>query len=462
MSTVRNFKGGDIIMKRYAILPLMVAALAGCAEIGPDAVGNLTPEGDSPFVIHVGLPAGVPESKTSFNEETYAVSWSTGDELAVKIDGELYKFVKVDGVDNAFSCSEFKPVEGVEYLYDILYPYSLNGQFTMSGGVKAPMHGKGKAVGSASPDVQLEQLTALIKVTVKNENVAGTATLTSLSVERADGGILGGKHTIDGPVEGETVSTTTVGSQNKKIAAGESIVMFLQCAPFTAAPGSKLLVKCTVDGVDYVTEKTFTKEVKFEAGKVNRTYVSFLSNAIFIDFGSKPTEGWNNITDPKSADIELLNPKSEPTGLSLSLAGNWKLQDPITYEPTLDVVYGNSVYPLSAWYDSFLLQNSSGTLKFSGMPADAVYRFTIVAYRWNGTPSARITRFGLTGHEDFGAKDINQGTRDSELSDTANHFAVFENVKPDSEGCVTLTVTPITVGKVCDAHLSAIKIERIK
>lgn len=453
-------------MKPYAILPLMAAALAGCAKVAPETVETAPSEENTPFVIYVGLPES---TKTSFNEKTCEVSWSDGDALAVKIaglnDGKAYEFVKVDGVDNAFSCSDFKPVDGVTYEYDILYPYSANGQFTMSGGVKTPMHGIGTAVGTDSPNVRLDQLTALIKVTITNENAVGTSTLTALRVERADGGILGGPHTVDGPVEGNNINYTTVTGQNKKIAAGESIAMYLQCAPFTAAAGSKLLVKYTVDGVEYVEEKTVSKDkdVEFKAGTVNKTAVSFAApDAIFIDFGSKSTTGWNNITDVKVASVELRDTKSESTGMTLSLSGDWKLQNPVGYEPELYVEFGNSQYPKSAWYDSFMLQNTPGTVVFNGMLEDAVYRFTIASYRWNGTPEARITRFELSGHENFGSIDINQGTKDTKLSDIANHFAVFENVKPDEKGCVTLTVTPIQTDKACDAHLSAIKIERIK
>lgn len=441
----------------------MAAALAGCAKVAPETVEKHPSEENTPFVIYVGLPEA---TKTSFNEDTYAVSWSDGDALAVKIDGKLYKFDKVEGENNAFS-SEFVPEDGVEHTYDILYPYSEDGEFTMSGGVKTPMHGVGKAVGDESPNVRLVQLTALIKVTVRNDNAFGTATLTSISVERADGGILGGKHKLDGstvvPVDGKTVSSTTVGNQNKKIAAGESIAMYLQCAPFTADEDMKLLVKYTVDGVEYVAEKTISKGTSFEARTVNKTSVSFAApDAIFIDFGSKSTTGWNNITDVKAASVELRDTKSESTGMTLSLSGDWKLQNPVGYEPELYVEFGNSQYPKSAWYDSFMLQNASGTVVFNGMLEDAVYRFTIASYRWNGTPEARITRFELSGLENFGSIDINQGTKDTKLSDIANHFAVFENVKPDEKGCVTLTVTPIQTDKACDAHLSAIKIERIK
>lgn len=273
-------------MKRLAISFLAAATLVGCAKLGLETVESTPSEEQAPFVLYVSTSSEAQqpsETKTSFNEKTYEVTWSDNDALAVTIDGQLYKFTKVKGEENAFSCSDFKPEEGVEYEYDILYPYSENGQFATSGYAKTPMHGTGKAVGSASPNVGLEQLTGIIKVTIKNENAVGTATLTELHIERTDGGILGGQHTLAGPVAGTTATYTEVLRQNEKIEAGKSFDKCLQCAPFTATAGSSLLIRYKVDGTEYTETKTFSKDVVFAAGKVNRTSVSFGEAQHFID-----------------------------------------------------------------------------------------------------------------------------------------------------------------------------------
>ena len=278
-------------MKRLAIAFLVAAALAGFAKLDSETVESTSSDGRAPFVLYVSTPTEGQQpsaTKTSFNEKTYEVTWKDGDALAVTIDGKLYKFTKVKGQDNAFNCADFAPEEGVEYEYDILYPYSDNGQFATSGYVNTPMHGTAKAVGSASPNVGLEQLTGVIKVTIKNENAVGTATLTALHIERTDGGILGGPHTVAGPVEGKTAIYTEVLNQNKKIEAGKSIDMYLQCAPFTAKTGSSLLVKYTVDGTEYTETKTFSKDVAFAAGKVNRTSVSFGETQYVIEGTAVP------------------------------------------------------------------------------------------------------------------------------------------------------------------------------
>ena len=285
MLTARNFKEGRT-MKRLAISFLAAAALAGCAKLGLETVESTPSEDQAPFVLYVSTSSEAQQpsaTKTSFNKETYEVTWSDNDALAVTIDGQLYKFTKVKGEENAFSCSDFKPEEGVEYEYDILYPYSDNGQFTMSGYAKTPMHGTAKAVGSASPNVGLKQLSCVIKVTLKNENAVGTAKLTTLRIERTDGGILGGQHTVKGPVNGQTEIFTQLIRQDKKVAAGKSMDICLQCAPFTAKAGTSLLFKYTVDGTDYTETKTFSKDVVFAAGKVNRTSISCGEAQYFID-----------------------------------------------------------------------------------------------------------------------------------------------------------------------------------
>ena len=285
MLTASHFNGGRT-MKRLAISFLAAAALAGCAKLGLETVESTPSEEQAPFVLYVSTSSEAQQpssTKTSFNEKTYEVTWSDNDALAVTIDGQLYKFTKVKGEENAFSCSDFKPEEGVEYEYNILYPYSTNGQFTMSGYAKTPMHGTAKAVGSASPNVGLEQLSCVIKVTVKNENAVGTAKLTTLRIERTDGGILGGQHTVKGPVNGQTEIFTQLIRQDKKVAAGKSMDICLQCAPFTAKAGTSLLFKYTVDGTDYTETKTFSKDVVFAAGKVNRTSISCGEAQCFID-----------------------------------------------------------------------------------------------------------------------------------------------------------------------------------
>ena len=97
-------------MKRLAISFLAAAALAGCAKLDSEIVESTPSEGQTPFVLYVSTPSGdrqPSETKTSFNKETYEVTWSDNDALAVTIGGKLYKFTKVKGQENAFNCDKW-------------------------------------------------------------------------------------------------------------------------------------------------------------------------------------------------------------------------------------------------------------------------------------------------------------------------------------------------------------------
>lgn len=455
-------------MKRLFVAFFAATTLFGCAKSEVDTV-----EGEKvPFTIYVTSSSDA-DTKTSFDEDKHTVNWSKGDAIAVMVNGSKpYKFTNQTGEDNAFTCDDFMNLEkGKEYEYELLYPYSDDLKFTMSGGIKTPMYGTATVTGSASPEVRMKQLSAIIKVTVNNES-AQTVTLSSLRIERADGGVLGGKHTIDGGVvkvvEGSTVTYTEVNGQSKKIAAGGSVDMYLQCAPFTAVSGTSLNITFAVSGVEYSAVKTFAKDVEFAAGKINRTSVSFKqeeSKAIKIDFGAsnKTTAGWNNVTSTSAEDVFSLKYADDTdSGITLSVGDGWGIQDAVGGEPNTSVTYNDIQYPLTAWSDSFTFSGETArTMTFSGLNPEKKYKFTIAAYRWNGTESARITWVSLTGSTgtESESKKLYQGVKDkTRLEVFDNHFAVFENVVPDAEGKVVLNVTA-EMATVQQAHISAMVIE---
>ena len=477
-------------MKRFATISFFAAAaLAGCAKLGSEAVENTPSEEQAektPFIIKVNTPVPTPKpsaTKTTFNEETYEVNWSAGDALAVRINSSEtpYEFVNETGETNEFTCADFHPEEGVEYEYDILYPYSTDGVYTLAGGVKTPMYGKAIAVGGNQPNVKLQQLSGIIKVTVKNDNAVGTATLTDIKIERMDGGILGGKHTYDrttGQSEptDAAVTYTLVGGQSKKVPAGESIAMCLQCAPFTATAGTSLKITYKVNGIEYTETKTFQKDIEFATGKVNYTTVSFkeetLGKVIKIDFGKKTTVGWNNISDVSAENVELKNTNSELTGITLSMGTGWSLADPISDEVDSYVVYGDVQYPRSVWYDGVYFNGSQVNnawvegrvdgpkpIYFNGLSQEKKYRFTIASYRWNATPEFRTTEIYLKGGSTTESQELRQGTAKT-LASTDGHFAVFE-LSPDSDGKIILYANAISSSKASEARISAIIIEEI-
>lgn len=382
MKTARNFKEGRT-MKRLAISFLAAAALAGCAKLDSEIVESTPSEGQTPFVLYVSTPSGdrqPSETKTSFNKETYEVTWSDNDALAVTIGGKLYKFTKVKGQENAFNCDKFTPEDGMEYEYNILYPYSDNGQFATSGYVKTPMHGTAKAVGSASPNVGLEQLTGVIKVTIKNENAVGTATLTELHIERTDGGILGGPHTLAGPVAGQTATYTEVLKQNEKIEAGKSLDMYLQCAPFTAKAGSSLLIKYTVDGTAYTETKTFSKDVVFAAGKVNRTSVSFGETQYVIE-GTAVPDGIQLMTlTPESDCIYAEEVYLHAGKMTISIKDHGKVSCICPADGSVEVPDNDQIdsKPAGTLYNAVVKEQTEGSeLPVWNIPVEGYWRVII-------------------------------------------------------------------------------------
>ena len=382
MLAARNFKGGRT-MKRLAISFLAAAALAGCAKLDSEIVESTPSEGQTPFVLYVSTPSGdrqPSETKTSFNKETYEVTWSDNDALAVTIGGKLYKFTKVKGQENAFNCDKFTPEDGMEYEYNILYPYSDNGQFATSGYVKTPMHGTAKAVGSASPNVGLEQLTGVIKVTIKNENAVGTATLTELHIERTDGGILGGPHTLAGPVAGQTATYTEVLKQNEKIEAGKSLDMYLQCAPFTAKAGSSLLIKYTVDGTAYTETKTFSKDVVFAAGKVNRTSVSFGETQYVIE-GTAVPDGIQLMTlTPESDCIYAEEVYLHAGKMTISIKDHGKVSCICPADGSVEVPDNDQIdsKPAGTLYNAVVKEQTEGSeLPVWNIPVEGYWRVII-------------------------------------------------------------------------------------
>ena len=370
-------------MKRLAISFLAAAALAGCAKLDSEIVESTPSEGQTPFVLYVSTPSGdrqPSETKTSFNKETYEVTWSDNDALAVTIGGKLYKFTKVKGQENAFNCDKFTPEDGMEYEYNILYPYSDNGQFATSGYVKTPMHGTAKAVGSASPNVGLEQLTGVIKVTIKNENAVGTATLTELHIERTDGGILGGPHTLAGPVAGQTATYTEVLKQNEKIEAGKSLDMYLQCAPFTAKAGSSLLIKYTVDGTAYTETKTFSKDVVFAAGKVNRTSVSFGETQYVIE-GTAVPDGIQLMTlTPESDCIYAEEVYLHAGKMTISIKDHGKVSCICPADGSVEVPDNDQIdsKPAGTLYNAVVKEQTEGSeLPVWNIPVEGYWRVII-------------------------------------------------------------------------------------
>ena len=98
------------------IFAFMAAAAVSCTIDEPASDTGAISDGG--FVIE----AGIMGSKTVFTPPV-SVEWASSDELSVLVAGGNYRFVKTANGDNSFSSVDFSPEEGVEYTYNVFYPY---------------------------------------------------------------------------------------------------------------------------------------------------------------------------------------------------------------------------------------------------------------------------------------------------------------------------------------------------
>lgn len=107
-------------------------------------------------------------------------------------------------------------------------------------------------------------------------------------------------------------------------------------------------------------------------------------------------------------------------------------------------------------------------LVISGLNPSSRYDFRIVSSRYNGTPSARITRFTLVGASSV-SHDINQGWKVSPENTNsllafnfmASQKLDFDGVAPDAEGKVYIKVQGICAGTRADAHINGFRIAKV-
>ena len=269
----------------------------GCTEepLDKDPQEGGNPEGEVPaegfyLKANIGQNADTQLSgtKTTFDAQNgYKVEWEEGDELAVYIKGGetdgLYKFKKNAG-GNTFSTEGFIPDADTDYTYYVVYPFTetvsdsedLSAQVTIDSGtydaadpdgnIDTPMYGKTRGAGAECPEVTLSHLASVIAVKFVN-GTGADLTVTEVSIEAADVA-LSGAFSLD--LETGDITSVEVGPLGTvltvNVAAGESAVYYLACAPYKGA----LTVNVAADK-DYSEEK---EAVKFEAGKFYETEVT--------------------------------------------------------------------------------------------------------------------------------------------------------------------------------------------
>lgn len=451
-------------MKKIICSCFAIAALAACTN---KALEPQTPK--SPFRLYVST-----ETKATFNEETYAVSWKANETLHVLVNGEAYDFTKVADEENAFECTTFTPEAGVTYNYEVLTPYRSDygeGVFTYSGGVKVTMYGQGSAVGKEAPVIHMQHLTAIIKTVIENTGEVDLV-VNSIRVE-SDTDDMGGRYRIsDGVLTAvNPVKYTVMDSQNVSIPAGESKAMFVQCAPFTASAGSKLTITLVAGSDTFPIVKDVTSPITFHAGGVKTTTVQIGKEApvvapttateVYVDFGpTKVTDAkWNAITGSGVCDpVALKTADGEDSGLSIAVTSAFSTTwGGAGSEPLATWEIGTLAFPKDVYKDALMISNATtmGKVEISGCKAGSTYTIKVLSFRYNGSRSIRIARVACDGK----TNDVDTGAKTAADMTDNNFISTFTGVSP-VDGKIEVAVSAIqdTRTDVINSYLNAIVI----
>ena len=289
-------------MKKLLYSSLAIAALAvSCQEA--ELENNNTANNGEVFRISVALP----ETKTTLDPETLNVAWESSDELNVIVNSDnAYKFTNAGG--DIFEASDVALEDGTN-TFHVLYPYSEyvssvdeNGVTCGKSGsktyvsipseasekqvgldnvdhVKGVMHGYATVSSSEdTPSITMHQLTALLKIDVKN-SYGEAIDVKSVTVSTdAEGELLSGTFYVnleDGTVESSganyTHDYTTLEVTDGQIPAGETATFWVSANPFKVPAGAKLVISVNAEQGVVTDERTYSKELDFVAGTVNST-----------------------------------------------------------------------------------------------------------------------------------------------------------------------------------------------
>lgn len=291
-------------MKKIIFSAMAIAAVAVSCQV-KDLDENTSVSGES-FKISAELP----ETKTIFNAEDYAVAWENNDALTVIVNSnDNYEFTNAGG--NDFEAKNVTISDGMN-TFHVLYPYNThvkkvdaNGVTSDGSGektyvnipdnaaksqtsinstahVKGVMYGYAEASADQTPAIQMHQLTALLKIAVTN-NHTEPITVRSITVSTdAQGQLLSGTFYInlkDGSVESSgdnyTFSSTTLGVTGVTMETGETGTFWVSANPFSVPVGSHLTISVETDKGSVTDERSYEQALNFDAGTVNTAEFDF-------------------------------------------------------------------------------------------------------------------------------------------------------------------------------------------
>lgn len=197
------------------------------------------------------------------------------------------------------------------------------------------------------------------------------------------------------------------------------------------------------------------------------------SHPVRIDFGggsSATPTGWTRVaTYAGTAPIYLKNTEGETSSVYIAeLKGFTGTFNGVGSEPDRSIVAGGTEYPRSVWSDALLVSGNKGEgdvgpaeIVLAGLDAAASYDLDILAVRFNGSASARISEFSVVGAGQDGPRSVYTGLKAWGEDVAFDDYAVrFTAVRPDAAGRIVVRVVGKDTAVAVDGHISALCIGR--
>lgn len=192
-----------------------------------------------------------------------------------------------------------------------------------------------------------------------------------------------------------------------------------------------------------------------------------------IDFGggsSATPSGWTKVASfSTESPIYLNNSEGALSSISITgLEGFSNTFNGVGSEPDKNISVGGVDYTKAVWSDGIIVSGEKGKgdvgpakIVISGFDPSATYDVSILSVRFNGSASARLCEFTLSGSSRSETKSIYPGLKTySGEEDVTGYQVGFQSFAPASDGTITLEVVGKDTGSAADGLISALVISK--
>lgn len=248
----------------------------------------------------------------------------------------------------------------------------------------------------------------------------------------------------------------------------ENLAVILSNGNFTTQPVADGIseVNITSDGYYHIILDT-----------VRNTYKIYTQD-VYVDLGARGETAapWNNVKSATASTHTLKDSENNTTDVILTVGDGFKLYDSATsVDQRGNYYFGDDEMRMTLWYDGLYVAGTKNagdvgpkTLTLSGLDPNSTYDIRLVSVRFNGSKTARQTKFQLLGSQNSESLYIYQGMKISssgtgvypsyEAVPFEEYVTEFDSIAPKNTGDIDIQVTAIDTGTACDGHINAIQI----